>query len=56
MHVGLEYRHPGVVHSVEQTGQPVPDGEYGENIPAVKSRSVVSRKEGFTPAQIFRGC
>ena len=41
MHVGLKYRHPGIVHSVEETGEPVPDREYGENIPAVTSRCVV---------------
>ena len=40
VHVGLEYWHPGVVSGVEQTGQPVPDGEYGENIPAVTRRCV----------------
>ena len=42
MHVGLEYWHPGVVSGVEQTGQPVPDGEYGENVPAVTRRCVVT--------------
>ena len=33
MDVGLEYRNSGVVSCIKEAGQPVPDREYGENIP-----------------------
>ena len=31
--VGLEHRHPRVIHRVKQRGQPVPDREDGEGVP-----------------------
>ena len=39
--VGLEYRHPGVIISVKQRGQPVPDREYGERVPGIRDTCFV---------------
>ena len=39
--VGLEHRHPRVIHRVKQRGQPVPDGEDGEGVP--ENSALVSR-------------
>ena len=39
--VGLEYRHPGVIHCVKQRGQPVPHREDRERVPGIRDTCFV---------------
>ena len=46
MDVGLEHRHPRVIHRVKQRGQPVPHREDGEGVP--ENSALVSPNTGMS--------